>query len=118
MQKCLGYFMGIDRTLTGYEGLIEAQQCLPNNDVRDAFAVDYNTLANLWETLSPDLILLPYETDYRWLSQVYVSVQPTTGHRRTALGTRSVPKPVDDPPECPCRSRSATTSTISCSTPT
>lgn len=79
MQQCLSYFMGIDRTLSGYEGLIEAQQCLPNNEVRDNFAVDYNTLANLWETLSPDLILPPYEGDYRWLSQVYVSVQPTTG---------------------------------------
>ena len=79
MQKCLAYFMGIDRTLTGYEGLIEAQSCLPNNEVRDTFAVDYNFLANLWETLSPDPLLVTYETDYRWLSQVYVSVQPTTG---------------------------------------
>ncbi len=79
MQTCLAYFMGIDRTLTGYEGLIEAQACLPNNEIRDAFAVDYNTLSNIWETLSPDPLLLTYETDYRWLSQVYVSVQPTSG---------------------------------------
>lgn len=79
MQSCLAYFMGIDRTLTGYEGLIAAQSCLPNNEVRDAFAVDYSALSNIWETLSPDPVLLPYESDYRWLSQVYVSVQPTTG---------------------------------------
>jgi type I restriction enzyme R subunit len=79
MQQCLTYFMGIDRTVTGYEGLIEAQACLPNNEVRDAFAVDYNTLSNIWETLSPDPVLLNYETDYRWLSQIYVSVQPTSG---------------------------------------
>ncbi len=79
MQQCLSYFMGVDRTLTGYEGLIEAQACLPNNDVRDAFAADYNALSNLWETLSPDPLLIDYETDYRWLSQVYISVQPTTG---------------------------------------
>ncbi len=79
MQKCLTYFMGINRALTGYEGLIEAQACLPNNEIRDAFAVDYNTLSNIWETLSPDPLLLNYETDYRWLSQVYVSVQPTSG---------------------------------------
>ena len=38
IQKCLEYFPGIDRTLTGYEGLMSAQQCLPNNDVRDSFA--------------------------------------------------------------------------------
>ena len=48
-------------------------------DMRDAFAVDYSTLAKLWEALSPDPMLQAYEQDYRWLSQVYVSVQPTTG---------------------------------------
>ena len=79
MQQCLSYFVGIDRSLTGYEGLIRAQACLPDNDLRDAFAADYNVLANIWETLSPDPVLLHYESDYRWLSQVYVSVQPTTG---------------------------------------
>ena len=30
MQKCLAYFAGCDRTLQGYEGLIAAQECLPN----------------------------------------------------------------------------------------
>jgi type I restriction enzyme R subunit len=79
MQKCLAYFPGVDKTLSGYEGLIAAQQCLPNNDVRDAFAADYSVLSQLWEAISPDPILVPLETDYRWLSQVYVSVQPTTG---------------------------------------
>jgi len=79
MQTCLAYFAGVDRALTGYEGLMAAQACLPNNDVRDAFAADYSTLGNLWEALSPDPLLIQYETDYRWLSQVYVSVQPTSG---------------------------------------
>jgi type I restriction enzyme R subunit len=79
MQKCLAYFAGVDRAVSGYEGLIAAQECLPNNEVRDAFAADYTVLGKLWEALSPDPILQPYETDYRWLVQVYVSVQPTTG---------------------------------------
>lgn len=79
MQKCLAYFLGVDKSVSGYEGLIAAQQCLPNNDVRDAFAADYSVLSQLWEAISPDPILVQYETDYRWLSQVYVSVQPTTG---------------------------------------
>jgi type I restriction enzyme R subunit len=79
MQKCLAYFPGVDRTLGGYEGLIAAQECLPNNEMRDAFGADYSYLSNLWEALSPDPTLQQYETDYRWLSQVYVSVQPTTG---------------------------------------
>jgi len=79
MQKCLAYFLGVDRSISGYEGLIAAQECLPNNEVRDSFAADYSVLSKIWEALSPDPILFPHEDDYRWLSQVYVSVQPTTG---------------------------------------
>lgn len=79
MQKCLAYFVGVDRSLDGYEGLIAAQECLPNNDVRDSFAADYSVLSSLWEAISPDPLLSEYESDYRWLSQVYVSVQPTSG---------------------------------------
>ena len=85
--------MGCDRTLTGYEGLIAAQECLPNNDIRDQFAADYSVLSKIWEALSPDPILKDYETDYRWLSQVYVSVQPTTGMGQLvwhALGAKTI----------------------------
>lgn len=93
VQKCLTYFPGADRTLTGYEGLIVAQDCLPNNNVRDSFAADYSYLAKLWEALSPDPSLTVYEIDYRWLSQVYVSVQPTTGTGRLiwhSLGAKTI----------------------------
>ena len=93
MQKCLAYFHGCDQTLTGYEGLIAAQECLPNNDVRDAFAADYSYLSKLWEALSPDAVLKLYETDYRWLSQIYVSVQPTTGMGKLiwhSLGAKTI----------------------------
>jgi type I restriction enzyme R subunit len=93
MQKCLAYFPGVDRGLGGYEGLIAAQECLPNNAVRDAFAVDYSTVSRLWEALSPDPMLQAYEDDYRWLSQVYVSVQPTTGGPTLiwhALGAKTI----------------------------
>lgn len=79
IQKCLAYFPDVDRTLSGYEGLIAAQDSLPNNEVKDAFAADYSYLSKIWEAISPDPMLHEYEADYRWLSQVYVSVQPTTG---------------------------------------
>jgi type I restriction enzyme, R subunit len=79
MQKCLAYFAGVDKNISGYEGLIVAQECLPNNDVRDSFAANYSYLSSLWEAISPDPLLAEYESDYRWLSQVYVSVQPTSG---------------------------------------
>ena len=79
MQACLAYFTGVDRSVSGFEGLMLAQECLPDNPVRDAFAADYSALSSLWEAISPDPLLNDYEDDYRWLSQVYVSVQPTTG---------------------------------------
>ena len=45
MQACLAYFAGVDRALEGYEGLIAAQECLPNNETRDRFAAEYSYLA-------------------------------------------------------------------------
>ena len=72
---------------------MSAQQCLPNNDVRDRFAGDVSYLARLWEAISPDPMLGGYETDYRWTVQVYESVKPvsTTGqllwHR---LGAKTI----------------------------
>lgn len=79
VQKCLARFQGVDRTVTGYEGLIAAQECLPDNGTRDRFAADYSYLTRLWEAISPHPSLESYETDYRWLSQVYESVRPSTG---------------------------------------
>jgi type I restriction enzyme, R subunit len=78
IQKCLEYFPGVDRTVSGYEGLEAAQSCLPNNEVRDRYAADCSFLMKLWEAISPDPVLGEYETDYRWLIQVYESVKPVT----------------------------------------
>lgn len=93
MQKCLAFFAGVDRTVEGYEGLIAAQQCLPNNAVRDNFAGEYSLLGKLWEAISPDPILGQYEKDYKWLSQVYQSVQPSSGHGKLiwhSLGAKTI----------------------------
>ena len=93
MQKCLTFFAGVDRTVEGYEGLIAAQQCLPNNEVRDNFAGAYSLLGKLWEAISPDTILGQYEKDYKWLSQVYQSVQPSSGHGKLiwhSLGAKTI----------------------------
>jgi type I restriction enzyme, R subunit len=93
LQKCLAFFPAVDRTQTGYAGLMDAQDCLPNNDVRDAFAAAYTVLGNLWEAISPDPVLAPHEIDYRWLTQVYTSVQPTSGTGRLvwhALGAKTI----------------------------
>lgn len=93
MKKCLDFFPGIDRTLTGYEGLIVAQTCLPNNEVRDSFALAYTNANRLWEALSPDESLEPHRNDYRWLSDVYESVRPPSGHGKLlwhALGPKTL----------------------------
>ncbi|MBT7693808.1 MAG: type I restriction endonuclease subunit R, partial [Gemmatimonadales bacterium] len=93
MATCLAYFDGLDRTVSGYEGLIAAQERLPNNETRDRFGTDFSFLSRLWEAISPDPALGAYETDYRWLSQVYESVKPSTGNGRLiwhALGPKTI----------------------------
>lgn len=93
MQKCLAFFPGIDRNQQGYEGLMAAQECLPNNAIRDNFAAEYSVLNKIWEALSPDTVLGPFEKDYKWLSQVYQSVQPSSGHGKLiwhSLGAKTI----------------------------
>jgi type I restriction enzyme R subunit len=80
LQKALAFFPGVDRTDFGWEGLAAAQQKLPNNDSRDAFAEAMHELMQIWEALSPDPILSPHEADYRWLCQVYDSLRPVSGN--------------------------------------
>ena len=78
IQTCLDYFPDVDRAVSGYEGLMAAQDCLPDNETRDRFAADLSYLMRLWEAISPDPFLGAYETDYRWLVQVYESVKPVS----------------------------------------
>lgn len=93
MQTCLAYFIGVDRTISGWEGLVAAQGCLPDNETRDKFAGDFSVLAQLWEAISPDPVLSEYEADYRWLGQVYESVKPPSGSGKLlwhALGAKTL----------------------------
>ena len=60
---------------------------------RDKFAAAYTVLGTIWEALSPDPCLSPYEKDYRWLTQVYESVKPPSGNGKLlwhALGAKTV----------------------------
>jgi len=79
MVKCLGYFIGVDRTVDGWEGLMAAQECLPTNDEKDKFGADYIVLNRAWNALSPDPALNQFQTDYVWLTKVYESIKPTDG---------------------------------------
>lgn len=93
MAKCLAWFDGVDRTDFTWEGLLAAQECLPDTDSRDAFAEQFSTLSLLWEALSPDPVLIPLEDDYRWLANVYQSLKPPSGNGKLlwhALGAKTV----------------------------
>lgn len=50
-------------------------------------------LSRLWEALSPDPCLGLSERDYKWLTQVYESVKPPSGHGELlwyALGAKTI----------------------------
>lgn len=79
LRKCLSYFMGVDRTVKGWEGLLAAQECLPTNKEKDRFAADYQVLNRAWNAVSPDPGLAPIQADYVWLSEVYESTKPADG---------------------------------------
>lgn len=93
MAACLAHFPGVDRALAGWEGLLAAQQCLPDNERRDRFAADFSVLSKVWEALSPDPVLSSYEDDYRWLAAVYESLKPPSGNGKLlwhALGPKTI----------------------------
>jgi len=93
LSKCLKFFPKIDRSIGGYEGLIKAQNCLPTNEIRDGFAAEYSVLSRIWEALSPDPFLGDFQRDYKWLTQVYESVKPSSGNGKLlwhALGAKTI----------------------------
>lgn len=93
MAKGLRWFEGVDRSDFTWEGLLAAQECLPDTDRRDQFAEDFSELSQLWEALSPDSVLVPLENDYRWLAQVYDSLKPPSGNGKLlwhALGAKTI----------------------------
>jgi type I restriction enzyme R subunit len=77
IEAALAFFPGVDRTLGGYEGLIQAQAAIADDAQKDAFGLAYSIVSQLWEAISPDPILSQCEADYRWLCDVYESVRPS-----------------------------------------
>ena len=91
--KCLEYFIGIDRTVEGWEGLLAAQQCLPTNKEKDAFGADYRVVNRAYNALSPDPFLDQYRYDYKWLSKVYESIRPVDNRGQliwASVGTKTM----------------------------
>ena len=44
----------------------------------NSYIIANQVSSKLWEALSPDEMLNPYQQDYKWLSQVYISVRPVS----------------------------------------
>lgn len=89
----LAFFPGVDRTVGGYEGLVQAQSAIADDVAKDAFGLGYSIVSQLWEALSPDPMLAPYRDDYRWLTDVYESVRPSDIAGRLvwhALGAKTI----------------------------
>ncbi|WP_104118360.1 type I restriction endonuclease subunit R [Arthrobacter sp. B1805] len=89
----LAFFPGVDRTVGGYEGLVQAQSSIADDAAKDAFGLAYSIVTQLWEALSPDPMLAPYRDDYRWLTDVYESVRPSDITGRLvwhALGAKTI----------------------------
>ena len=93
IQDCLDFFPGVDRTIGGFQGLEHAQDKLRDEKVKQEFGSHYQRLHKAWEVVSPDNDILPYKSDYIWLSQVYESVRPgsSTGNLIwTILGPKTI----------------------------
>ncbi|TWE10473.1 type I restriction endonuclease subunit R [Rudaeicoccus suwonensis] len=93
METALSFFPGVDRTIGGYEGLVQAQSAIADETTKDAFGLAYSVVSQLWEALSPDPMLAPYRDDYRWLTDVYESVRPSDISGRLvwhALGAKTI----------------------------
>jgi type I restriction enzyme R subunit len=76
ISAALTFFPGVDRTVGGYEGLIQAQAAIGDEATKDEFGRAHSIVSQLWEAISPDPMLGQHAADYRWLTDVYISVKP------------------------------------------
>ena len=90
---CIAFFPGVDRTRDDWEGLVAAQDCLPDDETKDKFGAHYRALNRVWNALSPDACLNPFRAEYKWLSKVYDSIRPTDERGKliwAALGPKTL----------------------------
>lgn len=93
MNAALSFFPGVNRSIGGYEGLVQAQSAIADTATKDAFGLAYSVVSQLWEALSPDSMLAAYRDDYCWLTDVYESVRPSDITGRLvwhALGAKTI----------------------------
>ena len=84
----LAFFPGVDRTVGGYEGLVQAQSAIADDATKDAFGLAYSVVSQLWEALSPDPMLAPVSRRLP-LADRRLRVGPTLRHHRPARVARA-----------------------------
>jgi len=77
LASTLDRFAGIDRTRADFETFNAAKARLPDDGAQSRFAASYLVVEGVWEALYPDVRLERHRDDYRWLSRVYQSTQPS-----------------------------------------
>ena len=79
LRTTLVRFAGIDYSTTGPQTLIDAQARMPDQEAEDDFATNFQMLQGIWEAVAPNDELAASRPQYRFLSQVYASIQPSRG---------------------------------------
>lgn len=95
MKDCLDFFPGVDRSVGGFQGLEDAQECLRDPQKKSSFASHFSRLHKAWEVVSPDPDILQFKMDYIWLSQVYDSVRPVGPGNSNFMWTVLGPKTIE-----------------------
>lgn len=93
LEHMMARFAGIDIDEPGPQTLMDAQARIPGQADQERFAADYAMLEGVWESLWPTEGLRPHRGAYRFLSQVYASLQPSPGegeHLWHRLGVKTL----------------------------
>lgn len=72
-------FAGITYATVGPQTLQDAQQRIPDKEAANHYAAQCKTLEGIWEAAYPHARLTEHRDAYRFLSQVYASITPTSG---------------------------------------
>lgn len=91
--KTLDYFIGVDRSVGGWQGMNAAQQAISDPFKQTEFIAQFQVVQRLWEALSPDKELIVHREDYAWLASVYNAVRPHSVSGKLAwqaLGPKTV----------------------------
>lgn len=93
LEHTMTRFAGIDLDQQGPQTLMDAQARMPRPEDEQKFAANYVMLEGIWETLWPHDDLRTHRKTYRFLSQVYASLQPPPGpadHLWHRLGAKTL----------------------------